>query len=138
MFWIGYLYRCFSIIYGISSKQTYKLLNAREIVRHYDVYHTFDIVYAAQRIAENIGYNKESIEERALKYMKKLFIQDRLKQLLNKEVTVYIDRPIGSKHPDYPRLKYTQNYGYIKELKSTDGEISRCLCNRCRKAYKKV
>ena len=42
-------------------------------------------------------------------------------EYLGKEVKVVIDRPIGSKHPDY-ELIYPINYGYIPDSKAGDGE----------------
>ena len=49
MFWIGYIYRCLSIKYNLSSKTVYNLFNAKEIVKYYNIGHTFDIVQAAER-----------------------------------------------------------------------------------------
>ena len=37
-------------------------------------------------------------------------------------VTVTVDRPLGSVHPEHPDLRYPVNYGYIKGLPSPDGE----------------
>jgi inorganic pyrophosphatase len=37
-------------------------------------------------------------------------------------VTVSIDRPMGSRHPDYPDTTYPVNYGYIKGMLALDGE----------------
>ena len=34
---------------------------------------------------------------------------------LGKRVKVKIDRPLGSKHPDYPTSIYPVNYGYIPQ-----------------------
>lgn len=41
---------------------------------------------------------------------------------LGKTVTVIVDRPIGSSHPDYPEMTYPVNYGYIKGITAPDGE----------------
>ena len=54
--------------------------------------------------------------------LKKCDIRDKLKLLLGKEVTVYIDRPLGSKHPKFPNIIYPVNYGYIKEVKALDND----------------
>lgn len=43
------------------------------------------------------------------------------KQFLGKTVTVKIDRPLGSKHPDWDFI-YPVNYGYIPHTISDDGE----------------
>jgi len=40
---------------------------------------------------------------------------------LKKEVTVIIDRPLGSKHPKHEFI-YEVNYGYVPDTKSPDGE----------------
>lgn len=42
--------------------------------------------------------------------------------MLGKTVTVTIDRPLGSAHPQYPELVYPVNYGYVKDVMAADGE----------------
>ncbi len=42
--------------------------------------------------------------------------------MIGKIVTVTIDRPLGSYHPQYPDLYYPVNYGYIKGTLAPDGE----------------
>ena len=37
-------------------------------------------------------------------------------------VTVTVDRPLGSYHPNHPDLYYPINYGYIKGIPAPDGE----------------
>ena len=41
---------------------------------------------------------------------------------LGKLVTVTIDRPIGSRHPKFKDLVYSQNYGYVEGTTAPDGE----------------
>ena len=43
------------------------------------------------------------------------------KDFLGKIVNVVIDRPLGSKHPEFDYL-YPLNYGYIPETLNADGE----------------
>lgn len=43
------------------------------------------------------------------------------KDYLGKEVSIIIDRPLGSKHPKH-RFMYMLNYGYIPNTVSGDGE----------------
>lgn len=43
------------------------------------------------------------------------------KDFLGKEVEVFMDRPMGSKHPKHG-FAYEANYGYIPNTKSPDGE----------------
>ncbi len=42
--------------------------------------------------------------------------------LLGKTVSVCIDRPKGSTHPQYPNIVYPINYGYIPTILGGDGE----------------
>ncbi|MCR5185784.1 MAG: inorganic diphosphatase [Clostridia bacterium] len=48
------------------------------------------------------------------------------KDFINKVVEVIIDRPIGSKHPEYDSI-YPLNYGYIPNTISGDGEELDCF-----------
>ena len=41
---------------------------------------------------------------------------------LGKMVTVTIDRPLGSAHPNYPTAIYPINYGYLEGVLAPDGE----------------
>ena len=45
-----------------------------------------------------------------------------LKQLLGESVTVIIDRPLGTTHPNHNDIIYPVNYGYIENLFAGDGE----------------
>ncbi len=49
-------------------------------------------------------------------------IREQLKELIGQEVTIYIDRPIGTRHPNYKDSVYPINYGYIKEIIAADNE----------------
>ena len=51
-------------------------------------------------------------------------MEDSIKYL-NKTVTVKMDRPLGSKHPDWD-LIYEVNYGFIPNTISGDGEELDC------------
>ncbi len=42
--------------------------------------------------------------------------------MLGTTVTVTVDRPLGSRHPQYPDLYYPINYGYISGTVAADGE----------------
>lgn len=81
MFWIGYIYRCICIKYNLSSKTVYKLFQANEIIKYYNICHTFDIVDAAQRMMESINYDDLPIEEKASKILKNLLLQEKTKTI---------------------------------------------------------
>lgn len=42
--------------------------------------------------------------------------------MIGRTVTVAVDRPLGSRHPEYPELIYLVNYGYIPGILAGDGE----------------
>ena len=42
--------------------------------------------------------------------------------MIGKTVTVTVDRPLGSFHPNHPDLYYPINYGYIAGIMAPDGE----------------
>lgn len=58
MYWVGYMYRTISFLYNLSSKQVYRLFPAKEIVNCYQIYNSVDIMQAAKRMMDNIGYIK--------------------------------------------------------------------------------
>ena len=45
-----------------------------------------------------------------------------LKQLLGDSVTVIVDRPLGTTHPNHKDIIYPVNYGYIENIFAGDGE----------------
>ncbi|MDD4212551.1 MAG: inorganic pyrophosphatase [Bacilli bacterium] len=49
-------------------------------------------------------------------------ILDYLIQFIGKEIDVFIDRPLGSQHPEHQDIVYQVNYGYIKDIIALDGE----------------
>lgn len=42
--------------------------------------------------------------------------------VINSLVRVIIDRPLGSRHPEHPDIKYGLNYGYVDGVTGGDGE----------------
>lgn len=38
------------------------------------------------------------------------------------KLNVIIDRPMGSRHPEYPDMEYPVNYGYVPGILAADGE----------------
>ena len=42
--------------------------------------------------------------------------------MIGKIVTVTVDRPLGSFHPEYKDMYYPINYGYIQGIMAPDGE----------------
>ena len=56
----------------------------------------------------------------------KYIIRNKLKNLIGKEVKVYVDRQLGSTHPKHKNIIYPVNYGYIPNTVSGDGEEIDC------------
>ncbi|MFA5052130.1 MAG: inorganic diphosphatase [Patescibacteria group bacterium] len=44
--------------------------------------------------------------------------QEHFREWIGREISVVIDRPAGSAHPDYPALVYPVNYGYVPNTRS--------------------
>ena len=42
--------------------------------------------------------------------------------MIGKKVTVTVDRPLGSFHPEHPDMYYPINYGYVEGIAAPDGE----------------
>ncbi len=55
MYWIGYLYRYFSVTYGVTSAHAYKTIKPKELRDFYLPYHTLDPSQAIERILEAKG-----------------------------------------------------------------------------------
>ncbi|MCR4660578.1 MAG: antitoxin [Clostridia bacterium] len=74
MYWVGYLYRCFSYTYEISSKQVYKVLPLKEVISLYVPYHTLDISHAIERILEEkkISFNADDNLRRGFEILKRI------------------------------------------------------------------
>lgn len=49
-------------------------------------------------------------------------ILDGYRKVLGRQVTVTMDRPIGTTHPKHPNIVYPINYGYVDGLLGGDGE----------------
>lgn len=73
MYWIGYIYGALSFLYGLSGKSVYHLFPAREIVKYYNIYHTFGVEEAAERMMENIGYEKVDPTKKGVEIMRRLY-----------------------------------------------------------------
>lgn len=49
-------------------------------------------------------------------------VQAEIHSVIGRTVTVTIDRPLGSYHPEHKDLYYPINYGYVEGIMSPDGE----------------
>lgn len=67
LFWIGYIYRYFCVVYEISSKRAYKLIKPNELRNVYYPYHTLDPLVAIDRVLEAKKINLPKTEEERIK-----------------------------------------------------------------------
>lgn len=123
LYWIGYIYRVICFYYNISSRAAFKLVPARKIIDFYEIGHTFDPEDAAERLLSDTNID-EDFTSRGVEILKRFSIFNKLISLIDQNVSVCVDRPIGYKHDG---IIYTQNCGYIKEFKALDG--------KCQDAY---
>lgn len=84
MYWIGYIYSAISFLYDLSYKSVYKFFPSKEIISYYNIYHTFDIEEAAERMMENIEYTIESNTKRGVEILRKLCFEDKNSNLINR------------------------------------------------------
>ncbi len=52
----------------------------------------------------------------------RIFLVSQENFMIGKIVTVTVDRPLGTYHPEHKSIYYYVNYGYIKGLAGGDGE----------------
>lgn len=49
-------------------------------------------------------------------------MKNNVNDFLGKNVTIIVDRPLGSCHPNHKELVYPVNYGYVQGVFAPDGE----------------
>ena len=96
MYWIGYIYRCLSIRYNLSSKKIYKLFNGAEIIKYYNICHTMDPSFASDYMMKSIHYNSSLPQDKALNLMRDLRKQDKLKDFIGHDVSLVLDKDHNS------------------------------------------
>lgn len=122
MAWIGFVYRATSFLYSLSSKEVYKIMPPETLNGLYMSNSLTKPELFIEEYMKDVEKNTSSNTQKGINILKKISYQTNIKSLLGKEIVIYIDRPLGSKHPENENLIYKQNYGYIKEIKAPDGE----------------
>ena len=74
-------------------------------------------------IEDGFGWSYGS-EEKAVnaEIAERIRKQLRVDSVVGNIVTVTVDRPLGSYHPEYTDMYYPINYGYVEGVMATDGE----------------
>ena len=71
IYWIGYLYRYWAYVFEESSKKIYSIIQAEELEKLYNSYHTLDPKMAIERIYESKNIQKK---DSLLDIMKKIYL----------------------------------------------------------------
>lgn len=72
LYWIGYIYRYWSYITGMSSKQLYRLVKPEELKKVYFPYHSLDPALAIERIKEAKQMTEENDIKRGVAILRKI------------------------------------------------------------------
>lgn len=67
-------------------------------------------------------HSRNEADEYLEKLRKNIKMQNITNDFLGKNVTIIIDRPLGSQHPNHKELVYHVNYGYVQGVFAPDGE----------------
>lgn len=73
------------------------------------------------QLCEKYSNDREAYTSGKAEYISLVLREARLERQHGKIVDIVIDRPMGSKHPEYGTV-YPINYGYVPNLKGGDGE----------------
>lgn len=72
LYWIGYIYRYWAYITGMSSKQLYRLVKPEELKKVYFPYHSLDPALAIERIKEAKQMTEEDDIKRGVAILRKI------------------------------------------------------------------
>ena len=78
--------------------------------------------HTGERILWGFQWHPERIDNRASRRISEAFISACGDAGHRREVTVTVDRPLGTKHPKHPDLVYPINYGFVAGVIGGDGE----------------
>lgn len=74
LYWVGYIYRYWSIKYDIPSYQLFKYVKPKKLIDRYYIFHSMDVDYAIERIIEEdkiVFPKKKSIDDLINEFVKK-------------------------------------------------------------------
>ena len=72
LYWIGYIYRYWSYVTGMSSKQLYKIIKPDELRKLFYPYHSLDPKQAIERISDSKGLVDETDIARGVVIMRRI------------------------------------------------------------------
>ena len=70
LYWIGYIYRCWSYIYEEPSVHVYRTIKPAELRQLYFSYHTLDPLAAIDRIREAKGIQEEDMIQKGVRLLR--------------------------------------------------------------------
>ena len=80
-------------------------------------YEQLKIRLQAEYATDPLGYSRA--KSQFIQRILRLSLTDRF---LGRRLTILVDRPAGSVHPEHPDIRYPINYGYVPGILSADGE----------------
>lgn len=75
-----------------------------------------------RRYLETPGADAEAYEAEKRQFIAKILRLSVTDACLGERVTVTVDRPLGSVHPEHPEIVYELNYGFVPGMTGGDGE----------------
>ncbi len=93
--------------------------------RHYLNNHVFaanEYEELKKSLAEKYRTNPQAYAAGKSKFIQNILRLSFTDPFLGRHLTIVIDRPLGSVHPDHPNLKYELNYGFVPGIPAPDGE----------------
>lgn len=92
------------------------LIKHNEIAKQYESLKT--------HLAKSYPNKRDEYTKKKEALIKKIIRKAQVSHFLGKEVTITIDRPIGTAHPKHPEIIYPINYGFIaNEIAPDDEEL---------------
>ncbi len=72
-----------------------------------------------RKISEELGYRFMDTDDLEENFKK---ARAEINSVIGRTVTITVDRPLGSYHPEHKDMYYPINYGYVEGVMASDGE----------------
>ena len=86
MYWVGYTYIALARLNKLSCKQTYKLFNAKSIIKYYNIMHTFSTEEAVERMLDSINYQETDYLKQGIINLRNMIRYGQLKEYISKRL----------------------------------------------------
>ena len=107
------------VVYG--SREWKDYLAFRECLKQ-DPYAARQYEEVKLRLKAQYPYDRVAYTEGKAACITRLLRKAHAQSALGQCITVTVDRPLGTRHPAYPAMTYSVNYGYVRGILGGDGE----------------